>query len=420
MCNAMKWVAALLLLLIPVPMGADPPYTLTGYLSARGLRARGQSSWLEGGFGRLGAGGSRPGDHATFLLGVAQIGFDWTPSRFFDLHIAGIGRGEPSSYGGRRAGIPEAYADLKAASGANELQLRAGQFFLPTSRENKGDLWTSLYTIDFSPLNSWIGEEFRPIGADLQWKHTTSRGAIVTAAGTAFRGNDSTGALLAWRGWSTGNRLSVYNEVLPLPPLFSLRDSRFFAQQRRDGATAFGTDLDGRTGFSARARVQLPERFSLLYTHVDNRGDRGLHRGEYAWATRFDVAGLEVGNPDTMILVAEAARGVTGMGMRSGAHVDMRFSTSYLLVSRRSGRLRFSARYAWFETDDLDGTAAETNSERGRAWTLSSFYDLTPHLRGGLEYTNISGPRIAAGESGFDRNTDGQSTTLELRYKWGR
>ena len=39
----------------------------------------------------------------------------------------------------------------------------------------------------------------------------------------AFRNNDSMGALLAWRGWSVGNRLSVYDEVLPLPPLTTLR-----------------------------------------------------------------------------------------------------------------------------------------------------------------------------------------------------
>ena len=31
--------------------------------------------------------------------------------------------------------------------------MRAGEFFLPTSRENRGNLWTSPYAITFSTLN---------------------------------------------------------------------------------------------------------------------------------------------------------------------------------------------------------------------------------------------------------------------------
>ena len=35
---------------------------LQGVLSARGMLVEGQRSWLEGGFGRLGESGGRPGD----------------------------------------------------------------------------------------------------------------------------------------------------------------------------------------------------------------------------------------------------------------------------------------------------------------------------------------------------------------------
>ncbi|MBV9186894.1 MAG: hypothetical protein JO093_14860 [Acidobacteria bacterium] len=149
-------------------------------------------------------------------LGVAQIGAEWAPASWIDLHAHGVARRDQSGAGGKRAGVVEAYVDLHS----EHFEVRAGQFFLGTSRENVGPLWTSPYTVSFSPLNSWIGEEFRPVGVDLAWRPNF----YVTAGATAFRNNDSMGALLAWRGWSVGNRLSVYNEALPLPPLFFAAD----------------------------------------------------------------------------------------------------------------------------------------------------------------------------------------------------
>jgi len=92
------------------------------------------------------------------------------------------------------------------------------------------------------------------VGVDLAWRPNF----YVTAGATAFRNNDSMGALLAWRGWPVGNRLSVYNEALPLPPLFSF--ASHFADQRHDGTVPFEKDLDGRTGLSGRVRIQIPER----------------------------------------------------------------------------------------------------------------------------------------------------------------
>src|SRR5207253_2281533 len=103
------------------------------------------------------------------------------------VHADGLARAEPSSFGGRRGGLVSAFAEVSN----EQWQLRAGQFFLPTSRENRGDLWSSPYTINFSAWNTWIGEEFRPIGVDLQWRHTTQALNGITLGATAFRGNDT-------------------------------------------------------------------------------------------------------------------------------------------------------------------------------------------------------------------------------------
>lgn len=374
---------------------------LNGYVAMRGVNATGPASWLERGWGRLESGGDRDA-----LFGTAQLGLDWTPNGHFDLHVSGVGRRDAL---GTDAGIVEAYAEARASFALDELQFRAGQFFLPTSRENRDALWTSPYTVSFSALNSWIGEEVRPVGIDVQYRHVTSRGHAITTGATAFEGNDSMGALLAWRGWAIGNRLSTYGEVLPLPPLRSLDTS--FPLQRRDGTKPFGSDLDGRPGYSARVRYAIPQRANVLYTYVDNRGDRELHRGEYAWATKFHLLGAEVGDPDRFVVAGEYVRGSTTMG-RGVAFVDADFFAAYLLVSGKSGRNRLTARYELFNTEEQDFSPAETNEENGRAWTLTWMFDVKPPLRLAAELTQVVGDRADTPDP------DARSMTIEARYRF--
>lgn len=382
---------------------AQQAFTVFGYVDARGVNASGPPSWMEHGFGRLEAGGDR-----NEFFADAHVGADWNPTAWFTAHASGLARREPPRYGGKRGGLVDAYVELH-----NEhWQLRAGQFFLGTSRENTGPLWSSPYTLSFSALNTWIGEEVRPVGVDLQWKPNF----YVTAGATAFRNNDTAGALLAWRGWTVGDRLSVYNEVLPLPPLFSL--SGGFADQRADGTVPFEQDLDKRTGYAARLRAQLPERANVQLTHFDNRGDREEYRDEYAWQTRFDVLSAQVGQTSPTTVAAEYLRGKTGMGAPP-IFVDADISAWYVLVSHKMGHERFSARFDGFATEDRDhAPLAETNTEHGHSWLFAWLHDVSDHVRLGAEFVQVTGDRVAAAQSGFSPNTDGHTVTVELRYSF--
>jgi hypothetical protein len=393
----------LLALLLAGTAHAQSAFTIQGILSARGVDASGPPSWLEHGFGRLEAGG----DRNTFFA-TANLGADWRPAPWLTLHASGLARHEPSRYAGRRGGLVDAYVELHN----DQWQLRAGQFFLGTSRENVGPLWSSPYTISFSALNTWIGEEVRPVGVDLQWKPNF----YVSGGATVFKDNDTMGALLAWRGWSIGNRLTVYNEVLPLPPLFSLPTG--FPDQRSDGTVPFEHDLDKRYGYSGRVRFQLPERAMVQVTHVDNRGDRKEYRDEYAWQTRFDVIGAQAGLTSPTTFAAEYARGKTGMGAPP-IFVNADFWTWYLLVSHKTGHERFSVRYDGFSTTDRDhAPLAETNTEHGRAWLFAWLHDVSENVRLGAEYVRVTGDRPAAAESGFSPVTDAHTVTVELRYRF--
>lgn len=385
---------------------AQSTLTFNGFLTAREAYVTGQPSWITGGFGRLGVGADGVDDSAYRATAVGQFGADWRPTSWLTAHAQILGRAEPSGSRGKRAGVVEAFVDLHGDS----WRVRAGQFFLGTSRENTDPLWTSHYAQTFSALNTWIGEEVRPVGVDVQWS-PSFYGSI---GATAFRNNDTMGALLAWRGWAVGNRLSVYDEVLPLPPLTTLRTR--FSDQRSDGTVPFERDLDGRTGFAVRGRVQLPERASLQIAHIDNEGDRREYRGEYAWRTRFDVISAEAGTSSPLTVLAEYGWGKTGMGV-SPVLVDADFNAGYLLASYKQGPNRYSFRFDRFATNDRDRSPlVETNTEHGRAWAITYLRELSPHLRMSAEFLQITGDRIAAQESGFDPNLDARSVTLELRY----
>ncbi len=399
----------IVIVLASLPASAET-FSLRGHINARGAYSTGHPSWIEGGFGHLDAGGLAPTEGRGLAIATAQLAVEWHPTEWFTAHVHGLARSEPSRFGGQRAGLVSAFVQGNFDRGAHEFQMRAGQFFLPTSRENVGDLWSSPYSLSFSALNTWIGEEVRPLGIDLQHRVLTSS-VVVTTGITAFRSNDSMGALLAWRGWSIGDRLSVYNEVVPLPPITSL--GTVFVDQRDDGSKPFGPDLDGRIGFSGRARVTWPERAMLQYALVDNRGDRLLYRGEYAWQTRFHLLSGEIGRRDATIAAIEYMSGKTGMGPpNSNGFVNADFYSAYLLLSHKSGRNRFTFRYDSFNTEERDFSPAERNDEHGRAWTLAWLVDLTAHIRGGFEFTQLTGTRPAV----FDPSIDGRSVAVEIRY----
>jgi hypothetical protein len=387
-------------------------FDLQGYLSGRGMYVTGQPSWMQGGFGRFDAGGEGVNRGKGAAVADMQLGFDWQPVKHVLVHAHGDARAEPSGNRGRRAGLISAYIEGNWETGRNEFSVRAGQFLLGTSRENVAPLWSAPYTLNESTLNSWVAQEVRPVGVNAEWRVLTST-ALITMSATAFRGNDTMGALLAWRGWTSGTRLTVYNEVLPLPPLRSLR--QIFIHQRSDGTVPFESDLDGRTGYAARIRYSIPERASIQFTRIDNEGDRGLHRGEYAWRTPFNVIGADVHFGDAT-LASEWMYGKSGMGDPRLTAIDIDFYSAYLLASYKTGRNRFSARYEIFATNDRHPVGGERYDEHGRGWTFAWLLDVTKHVRGGVEFTQVTGTHQEAEESGFSPMIDGRSVVLEVRY----
>lgn len=393
----MRRFIAIVLSLVALPAVAQTSsLQFHGFLTARGTRVKAQPSWTEGGAGRFDVGAASPDVQRTVSSGVAQLGIDWTPAQWLAFHVDGLARHEPSGTIGSRGGLVQAYVDLYNDHWA----LRAGSFWLPTSRENVDPLWNSRYTITDSALNSWIGQEVRPLGVDLQY----SPNFYVTFGATAFRGNDTMGTELAARGWTFGNRVSVYNEGIALP-------------EDGERTKPFWHDLDGRNGYSGRIRIQLPERALLQLARIDNRTQLapGYVNGQTPWRTRFDVIGGTLGTNGPTTLAAEWASGRTSVGFPGGSFT-MNFETAYLLISRKQGAERWSVRGDRFSTRNHLHRANDGSREHGTAVTVAWLHDVSKQLRAGAEYARVKGDRPGVASGGFDPRTGGSTVTLELRY----
>lgn len=401
------------------PLAADPPVVL-GFARLAGGSLDAAPSFLAGGFGKLADGGQPDDPRADAATAEARFALDWEPALGWRLFVHGVARDERASASGAAgSGILEAFAERRSGFGAgHEIVVRAGQFFLPTSRENSGPLWSSPYTLTLSAMNSWVAEEIRPIGLDLSWRRSFSNEHRLELAGTLFGGNDSSGTLLAWRGFSFHDRPTPTGRFVPLPQ-FPARASGF-PDQSPAGSQAFGNDLDGRPGWAGRATWRAPgERALVQATIFRNEGDRGLHGDEYAWDTDFRWLGAEVTLAPGLVVLGEWGTGTSAMGFappggRSPAQVDILYDALYLLASYESGRLRFSVRFDDFRVEDRDSNPLDANDEQGRAWTLALLATLGEQWRIGVEYLSLDAQRSAAHQAGSP-GVDADAFRVELR-----
>jgi hypothetical protein len=221
----------------------------------------------------------------------------------------------------------------------------------------------------------------------------SSPGHEVEAGAAILAGADTAGALLAWRGWTLGDRLVTIGERLPLPPLASFAPGGGFERQR--GGTTPIAELDGRPGWMARLRWSAGPRAGLQVWAFDNAGDRRLHHGEYAWRTQLVAAGASVSAGRRFTLVADAMLGRTGMGPADEAHVDVDFRTAYVLASVGGERLRLSGRYDFFRNFDRDHTA-EPDDDDGHAWTAAVLWSPGRRLRLAAEAVRVVATHPAA------------------------
>ncbi len=331
---------ALVVLGVPRPATPEDRLQLSGFATVRGATE---------------ADGPIEQDQAIARL---QLGVDWTSTSPFSAHVHALARTDDDGSERGTVGFPEAYVEASFRSERSRLRIRGGGIFLSTSLENVDALWENPYAISSSALNTWLGEELRPVGLDAAFYRSG-----LMAGATIFRGNDTLGALPPDRGWALHDRWTLLGEKVPVDD---------------DVYTSVSAETDGRLGWSARAGW-IGDRLTAQYTHFDNRSD-GLRYGDlYNWNTRFDIVGVGfTAGPWTF--AAEGGWGPTYLVVRGRRFVsDIR--ACYLLVSRRLPGGRASVRVDSFD----DGDASD------EALTLAYFFLPRGRLSGGVEFATTGG-----------------------------
>jgi hypothetical protein len=363
-------LAALLLAAAAAPAAAAE-HEVSGLVDLRLFAADAGRVWLDAGLDK-----SRFGeDDEPARLGAVLVDYTgrFTPIFGAEVTLAAYdGLDEPID-------VLEAYVELRPVPrSASRWRGRLGWFYPPVSLENVDVAWSSPYTLSFSAINTWIGEEVRSLGAELEW---TLLGRLrdsphdLSAVAGAIGYNDPAGALISWRGWALHDRQTGLYERLPLADLPAFGPDGSFPPQG-----AFEEpfrELDGRVGWYAGAGWDGHDRWRLRALRYDNRGDPTVVEGEqWAWRTSFDHLGGQFKPAPSVDLIFQALEGTTRMDGFTGPLVEVDFRSAFLLASHTWRRHRVSVRYDRFEAEDLDVTPDDPNTEDGHAWTVA--YSLTP------------------------------------------
>ena len=324
----------------------------------------GEESWVDGGFGKLRSGGNDGRDlRVTPQLGNANL--VWQPQFTWSLGATVVG----SLQGGERteAGLSQAYVSFRPMrSDKLAFSARAGLMWPPVSLEHEGVDWHAKDSITPSAINSWIGEEVRPVAAEGTLAATLGAHKL-RATAAVIAANDTAGTLLTFRGWALHDRTTLAFQRQPLPPLEAEYQSYQapFTHPLLDVHSGFAH----RPGYYAKLSWQppVPVRFELF--RYDNRANPEDVNAdlEWGWRTRFNqlAAAAELG-PDTGFKL-QALSGHTKMGFPAGERrwVDARFRSAFVLLTQRVGAIGLAARAEAFDVRNRGGIWGSEYDDKG-------------------------------------------------------
>ena len=174
----------------------------------------GPESWVDGGLGKLRSGSS---DNFRVRPQLGNASLVWKPQFTWSLGATIVG----SLQGGDRteAGLSQAYLTFKPMRGSKiAVSGRLGLMWPPVSLEHEGADWHVRDSITPSAINSWIGEEVRPLAAEGTLAATLGAHQL-RATAALIAANDTSGTLLTFRGWALHDRTTLAFRRQPLPPL---------------------------------------------------------------------------------------------------------------------------------------------------------------------------------------------------------
>jgi hypothetical protein len=252
--------------------------------------------------------------------------------------------------------------------------------------ENRAAGWESPYTLSYSAINTWLGQELRTIGAEgqLDWLGTrtghgfASHELDIELVGGLFAWNDPAGTVIATRGFSLSDRQTTLFGRVGSSNSGPLKSIELFHE------------IDGRAGYYAGVEGRYFDRVVIRALHYDNRADpsafdRSIHAS--AWQTHFNSVGLRAESASGWTAIVQWLDGQTYIEPHD---MDMAwpFRARFALLSRQIRNHRLSIRYDSFavdsESDDGDG------AQHGHAWTAAYVFEPDTHWKVTLEWLRVT------------------------------
>ena len=364
---------------------------------------------LTGGLGKL----RYDEQHDGLRLGYVRLGYRGDVTQTLRVAVEAFAYGDHDV---NALDLTEIYADWRPVpSTAWRSRAKVGAFYPEISLENRMRGWRSPYTLSFSAVNTWVGEELRTIGAEysLDWLGRTHGHSFdVTLNAAAFGWNDPAGTVVATRGWGLHDRQSTLfgryaNEGQPLPP-----------------RTLFFDDLDKRAGYYAGVAVNYRGLLEARALHYDNRANLATEEStkinDSAWLTYFESLGLRWTPSADWTLIGQWLHGRTLVDYEV-PHNAWSFHSEFLLASWKRGAMRYSARYDRFEMQQTYSNFSQYIGgiyfgDRGHAWTFACNRQFDEHWSAALEAIEVYGDVTQRALIGVPTAVTERQWQLAVRY----
>jgi hypothetical protein len=337
-------------------------------LDLRAVDSNGRNSYLDGGLGKL----RFDADDSGLQLGRFRAGITQPLGEVFSAHVEATSWGDDDR---NPIDLTEAYLEYRPyPSKGFRTRARLGAFYLPMSLENRASGWETPYTITPSAISSWIGEELRTIGLELneEWLGTRTGHAFdLQLTGAVFAWNDPAGVLMALHGWSFDDRQTTLFGRVGKPGSDVVPDRELFHE------------IDHRPGYYVGGQLRYLDRAVLNVLHYDNRADPTRYDtsiDDFAWQTSFDAAALRVQTGNEWTAIVQWLSGETYIAPNHYL-LEWEFESRSAMVAKARGPHMLSARYDDFEV--------APDSESGHAWTVAYSYDTQKNWRFMLEWLRV-------------------------------
>ena len=285
------------------------------------------------------------------------------------------------------------YRPLTAASIKPEVKL--GAFYPAISAENTDFGWLSPHFLTNSAINSWIGEELRIGGIEFSLRQSGRRVGSHWSwkvLGSVYKGNDTIGSLLSWRGFALHDRQSLYNDRINFLPIPGVVDEDTL---NAPAWTEPFREVDGRLGYYVGAHIAYKRSAEMRYYYYDNNADTNAIDPDriYAWHTRFHSITLRYLPQRELTLFSQILVGDTLMGENV---VDNDFQSAFVAAAYNMtavglGDLTLAVRADWYRVTDNDDTIFDPNGSKGSAFTIGARKGITPSLSIAAEWQVNSG-----------------------------